>query len=91
MINHLVKVFTGGKIMKVTKENGKMDYSMARVLKNLLMEQFLMAVGSQDCQKDWAFANILMDLDTKEIGKKGSNMVWVKEPNLTGLLLMVIG
>lgn len=46
MINHLVKVFTGGKIMKVTKENGKMDYSMARVLKNLLMEQFLMAVGS---------------------------------------------
>ena len=46
MISLQEKASTNGKTMKVTKAIGKTDYSMARVLKNLLMEQFLMAVGS---------------------------------------------
>ena len=51
MISHQGKVFTNGRMERVTRENGKEASSMAKESRSCLMEQSSTVIGTWDYQK----------------------------------------
>ena len=90
-ISHRGKVFTNGRMGRVTRENGKAASSMAKESRSCLMEQSLMVIGTWDYQKALASASIQMEAHTMGTGSKDNRTALERRHYQTGPHMKVDG
>lgn len=77
-------VFTGGKMARVMKVSGRMEFFRVKASNISQTGLFLMECGKTDYQQELAFASTQMEAATTATGKRGSHTEWVRKPCPTG-------
>ena len=79
MTNRKATEYTGGKMARVMKVSGRMEFSRARASNTFQTALFSMGCGKTDYQQALESANTLMGAATTGTGKRVSHTGWVRK------------